>query len=72
MEPYGGGGHTSGVREYEIRADAIVVKFGRGGVYVYSHESAGWHHVERMKLLARQGEGLTSYINRHVRDSYER
>ncbi|MEJ1097507.1 MULTISPECIES: hypothetical protein [unclassified Pseudoxanthomonas] len=63
----------SGVVAYELRPDAIKVKFrGSDRVYVYSHASAGATHVARMKRLAEAGRGLSTYISRHVHDRYER
>jgi len=63
----------SGVVAYELRPDAIKVKFrGSDRVYVYSHASAGATHVARMKRLAEAGKGLSTYISRHVHDRYER
>ena len=63
----------SGVVAYELRPDAIKVKFrGSDRVYVYSHASAGATHVAHMKRLAEAGKGLSTYISRHVHDRYER
>ncbi len=60
----------SGVDRYEIAADAIVIQFKDGGVYRYDHVAPGRRHVAAMKLLARQGRGLATYINRFVRENY--
>ena len=62
----------SGVLSYEHGADWIVVEFERGRqrYYKYTYESAGSIQVERMKVLADQGEGLNSYINRNVGKAY--
>jgi len=62
----------SGVVAYELRPNAVKVKFrGSDRVYVYSHASAGATHVARMKRLAEAGRGLSTYISRHVHDRYE-
>ncbi len=62
----------SGVVAYELRPDAIKVKFrGSDRVYVYSNVSAGAAHVTRMKRLAEAGKGLSTYISQHVHDRYE-
>ena len=62
----------SGVVAYELRQDAIKVKFrGSDRVYVYSHASAGATHVARMKRLAEKGKGLSAYISQHVHDHDE-
>jgi methyl coenzyme M reductase alpha subunit len=62
----------SGVVAYELRPNAVEVKFrGSDRVYVYSHASAGATHVARMKRLAEKGKGLSTYISRHVHDRYQ-
>ena len=69
MKRYAGG--DSGIAEYESGEDFIRVKFHHGGVYLYTHDKPGWHHVERMKILATRGSGLQGYINKSVGSSYE-
>ncbi len=71
MRRYGHFSDNQGVSEYEPERDRIIIKFRDGTVYTYSYRSAGVDHVERMKDLAEKGEGLTTYINKHVRDLYE-
>ncbi|HEY6160434.1 MAG TPA: hypothetical protein VI112_04400 [Bacteroidia bacterium] len=63
---------TSGVRKYSISADHIDVQFSDGETYRYSHRAPGRTHVEKMKELAEAGSGLATYINKYVRDNYER
>lgn len=72
MERYGNFSGTSGIRAYELRQDAIVVEFRRGGCYLYDHTKPGAHHVAAMRELAVAGSGLNAYINRHVRGRYAR
>jgi len=62
----------SGVWAYEIGADFIRVQFSTGAVYLYTYTSAGVHVIERMKQLARNGDGLNAFINTTVRKAYER
>ena len=62
-------GH-SGVLAYDIRADAIAVKFAGGDVYDYTYARPGQEHVEAMKRLALAGRGLSTYISQHVREDY--
>ncbi len=72
MERYKNINGDSGVYAYEIGTDFIQVQFsGTGDVYTYSYRKAGPEHVERMKLLARKGSGLNSYINKHVKYLYD-
>ena len=72
MERYLNLGGNSGVEAYEIGEDYIRVQFSDGSVYLYTYASAGREHIERMKELARRGQGLNGYINRYVRKAYER
>ena len=72
MERYKNLGGNSGVVGYEIGTDFIRVQFSDGSVYLYTYASAGAHNVEQMKQLARMGQGLNAFINRHVRKAYER
>lgn len=67
---YGNRAGNSGVVAYEIRRDCIRVKFLDGRIYTYTYRSAGRENVERMKLLARSGKGLSGFISAHVRDRF--
>ncbi len=72
METYKNLGGTSGVAGYEIGADRIAVAFkGNSRVYVYSYGRAGKDNVEKMKVLARSGRGLNSFIMRNVKELYD-
>ena len=72
MEKYRNLGGNSNVSFYEIGTDYIDVQFYGSGVYRYSYKSAGREKVEQMKLCARQGIGLNSYIKRNANKDYER
>jgi hypothetical protein len=67
MTPYGNSSGTSGVIAYEIQREAIVVEFRHGGKYLYDYDTTGREHVEEMKVLALEGRGLASYVNKNVR-----
>ena len=56
----------SGVVAYASRRDGITVEFVDGRIYLYTYAVPGRRHVERMKSLAAEGSGLSSYISRHV------
>ena len=71
MEPYRNRSRTSPITGFEIADSFIDVHFRGAGTYRYSYRRPGKTHVDRMKRLARKGEGLTSYINRYVRGHYE-
>lgn len=72
MEYYRDIDGDSGVEGYEIGTDYILVQFTTGAVYLYTYSSAGADNIEIMKQLARGGNGLNSFINRHVRKKYDR
>lgn len=61
----------SGVEFYEIGKESIIAQFVDGSKYKYTYSSAGEENVEQMKQLAIAGEGLTTFINEHVKDKYE-
>lgn len=71
MERYRSTHDDSGVAEFEIGPDWIVVRFKDGGTYKYTYKSAGSSNIEKMKTLARQGFGLNTFINRNVKKNYE-
>jgi hypothetical protein len=61
---------NSGVIAYEIGRDSIRVQFVDGEWYVYTVKSAGRDNIERMKTLARSGQGLSGFISTHVKDRF--
>ena len=63
----------SNIEMYEIGPDYISIKFfGTNKIYTYSYKSAGLAYVEKMKFLARNGDGLNSYINNYCKYRYVR
>ena len=73
MQRYADVNNDSGVIGYEISATSITVWFdGAARPYTYSYAVAGQHHVERMKQLARSGDGLNAYISYNVKFKYDR
>jgi hypothetical protein len=71
METYRDRDGDSGINGFEIAASSITVLFNTGKTYSYSYKRAGIRHVENMKVLARQGDGLNAYINKNVRKLYD-
>ncbi|WP_299114337.1 hypothetical protein [uncultured Winogradskyella sp.] len=65
-------GGNSGVHSYEIGMDRIIVTFSTNASYEYTYASASRQHIENMKSLALQGQGLNSYINKYVKKGYSR
>ena len=51
---------------------SITVGFNDGSQYLYTDASAGTSNIEQMKNLAQRGEGLNSFIMKHVRKGYTR
>ena len=70
MERYANLAGDSGVVAYEPGPDFIRVQFIGGETYLYTYESAGAEAVERMKTLAEQGRGLSTFISRTVKGAY--
>ena len=68
MELYKDINGDSGVLGYEIGDDYITVQFKTGAIYTYSN--AGLEKVETMKVLAKSGDGLNSFINRYAKKLY--
>jgi hypothetical protein len=71
MEQYLNLSGKSGVETYEIVETCISVKFEKN-VYTYSFNLAGKNNVDTMKDLARAGKGLNSYINKNVKNLYDK
>lgn len=73
MERYKNSGGDSGVSAYEIGSEYITVKYsGTAKTYTYRHGRAGHNHIENMKILAKNGSGLNAYINKNVKDLYDK
>lgn len=72
MIPYADTDRDSGVEAFRFTDESIVVKFKTGSTqfYEYTNASAGSSNVEHMKVLAETGDGLNSFINTTVRNSY--
>lgn len=63
---------NSNVQCFEILPQSIKVKFyNTARIYSYSYSRAGINNVETMKLLAKRGYGLNSYINRVCKYLYD-
>jgi hypothetical protein len=70
MEKYRNLSGNSRVAAYEIGVDSIKVQFMDGEIYLYNHNVPGKDQVEYMKVLARNGIGLCTFINRFVQNSF--
>jgi hypothetical protein len=63
MKRYGNLHGNSGIAAYEEGSKFIRIQFTSGSIYLYTYESAGEDDIEEMKELAREGSGLTRFIN---------
>jgi hypothetical protein len=74
MTLYSNRSGTSGIYAYETGEDFIKIRFvtDHENIYLYNEKLNGKKHIDRMKKLARQGSGLSTYIARHteVRDHF--
>ena len=62
---------NSSIASCQIGSDYVSVRFTDGSVYTYTDASAGERNIERMKDLARTGDGLYSFILTNVKYDYE-
>lgn len=60
----------SGVSHFEVGDDYIKILFNNGALYLYTNKITGERHVGQMKILAREGRGLSTYISQHVKEKY--
>ena len=70
MEKYKNLSGNSGVAAYKIARDSITVEFEDGRTYLYTNQSAGAANITQMKLLAKAGQGLSTFIVNNVREKY--
>ena len=72
MQRYKSNNRDTGVSAYLPGKDYIDIQFRDGRTYRYSYKKPGNVAVNKMKRLAAEGKGLTTYINKYVRENYER
>ena len=69
MQPYKNVSGHSGVAQYDTGLGFIRVRFHTSDkVYVYTDQSAGRPHIAEMQRLARNGQGLATYIHKTPAD----
>lgn len=71
MKTYANINGNSGVSAYKPGSKSIIVQFNNNTTYKYTYKSTGKAVVEKMKILAKNGRGLSTYISREVKDNYE-
>lgn len=65
-------GGKSTVAKFEVKKDAITVRFADHRVYRYTNQSAGPANISKMKTLALAGKGLGTFIDANVKDLFQR
>jgi len=70
METYSNAHGNSLITNYQIGDTFITVWFS-SNAYTYSYGRAGRENVETMKILARNGSGLCSYISKNVKQLFD-
>lgn len=63
---------NSSISSYEIGDDRITVQYSDGMNYLYTNLKTGAHNIDQMKRLAVLGQGLNTYIHKHVKNLYEK
>lgn len=65
--PYRNLAGNSPIRSYEFGLSLIRVWFDDGKGYEYDSWRPGSEHVDVMRRLAEDGQGLATYINKYVK-----
>ena len=71
MEHYLNKSGTSPVTKFKIEQEKITVWYNDDTSYSYSYARAGQPIVEKLKELARTGEGLATYISQQAKFLYD-
>lgn len=58
----------TGINAYEFTDTHITIQFKTGKTYIYTIDSCGEYHVNKMISLALEGSGLNRYINSNKPD----
>jgi hypothetical protein len=66
MTTYNDATGTSGITAFNSNNDSITIEYKNGSAYQYSEQVAGSANVGYMKTLAASGQGLNSFINKHL------
>ena len=72
MKKYKNLSGNSGVAAYEVAKDSVTIGFTTSAVYIYSNQSAGSGNIRQMKSLALAGKGLSTFIDKHVKERFSR
>ena len=63
MERYQNLEDEAGIVAYELGEESLTVQFRDGARYLYTYQRTGRPYVERMKALARAGQGLQRFLH---------
>lgn len=72
MKKYGNKNGLSGVTGYDTTPDSICVEFNNKAIYRYTSKSAGKKIITKMKVLAANGRGLSTYISQIVKSKFDK
>lgn len=61
---------SSGVSAYNTGPNFIIIQFKSGDRYLYNFTAPGRRHVQVMKKLAANNEGLAAYISQRIKENY--
>jgi hypothetical protein len=62
----------STVAKFEIKKDAMTIRFTDHTVYRYTNQSADPANISKMKTLALAGKGLGTFIEANVKNRFLR
>ncbi len=71
MKPYANKSKCSDIKSYYYSRTFIVIQLSTGLPYKYTYDTAGQRHVDNMKKLADEGDGLFAYIRENCMFMYE-
>ncbi len=65
MKPYKDSDNDSNIEAYEYGDNWITIRFKDDSEYDYSDEVVSHYVLNQMKLLADEGDGLNTFINKN-------
>ncbi len=72
IESYLDLGRETGISRYECGEGFIRIVFRGGATYVWDTRRISLERFRQMHLLASRGDGLSEFINRHVKQLFLR
>ena len=73
VEKYENKSKVSGITHFQIGDNFIELKFETSNfIYKYNHVKPGKIHVNEMKELAQNGDGLGTYRNKYVKSYFSK